>query len=118
MGIKMKTLFYPFRLVIARREPVQLSLTILNDCEEERRLTVKLQLPEDLSFTKGGFKNSELKRVDFIGPGEKKILYFEIYPKPTTRAGEHSIKIKVQEHTKDYRFTSNQYEETAELMVE
>jgi len=118
MAIKMKTLFHPFRLAIRRREPVQLSLTILNDCDEERRLTVKLQLPEDLSFTKGGFKNSELSRVDHIGAGEKKMLYYEIYAKPTSKEGDHSVKIKVQEHTKDYRYTSNQYEKFAELVVE
>ncbi len=118
MAIKIDTLFHPFRLVIARREAVQLSITLLNDSDEERMLTVKLQLPNDLSFTKGGFKNSELSRVSNIGPGEKKKLYYEIHAKPTAQDGEHPIHIKVQEHTKDYRYTQQQYGHVVELMVE
>ena len=110
--------FTPLRMILARREPVRLAVYIKNNGEEEKKLTVKTILSPQLAFTKGGFKNAELKRIDSIKPGEEKTFYFELHPKAGTREGEHDIRIRVQEHYSNFQYTQRQHEETFALLVE
>ncbi len=118
MAISITGRFTPLRLVLARREPVQLALYIRNDDEEEKRLTAKVILSPNLAFTKGGFKNSELVRIDSLKPGEEKTVYFELYPKISAKPGEEKVKIRVQEHHANYQYTKKQFETEFFLTVE
>jgi len=105
-------------MVLSRREPVQFSLSVRNEDEEEKKYTVKVILSPQLAFTKGGFKNSELIRIDGIRPGEEKSAYFDIYPKATACQREEIVRVKVQEHFANYQYTKNQYEAEFSLVVE
>jgi len=118
MSITVEGKFNPLRLKIERRQPVQFAAHIRNKGGEEKRLTVKVILSSSLAFTKGGFKNTELKRVDSIKPGEEKILYFDLFPKFGISPGEEAVKIRVQEHNANYEYTKNQHEVDFWLTVE
>lgn len=118
MSISINGRFTPLRMVLARKEPVQLSLYIRNESEDEKKLTVKVVLSPLLAFTKGGFKNTELIRIDSIKPGEEKTLYFELHPKINTRVGEENIRVRVQEHYSNFQYTKRQYEAVFTLKIE
>jgi len=117
MAISINGRFTPLQLVLSRREPVQLALYLRNNGNEEKRLTVKVSLSPALAFTKGGFKNSELLRVDSIKPGEEKTLYFDLFPKPGAKPGEQEIAVKIQEHYSNYQYTKAQYNASFTLKV-
>ena len=118
MVISVTGNFTPLRMVLARREPVQLALYIRSEGEEEKRLTAKVILSPNLAFTKGGFKNTELVRIDSLKPGEEKTIYFDLYPKISARAGEEKIRVRVQEHHANYQYTKKQFETEFSLTVE
>jgi len=118
MGITLSGRFNPLRMVLERREPVQFSLTLKNNDAKEKKLTVKLILSSDLAFTKGGFKNSDLIRIDSLKPGQEKLLYFDLHPKISTREGEQRISVRVQEHAQDFQFTKNQFNADFSLPVQ
>ena len=117
MAISVNGRFTPLQMVLSRREPVQFAAYLRNDGAEEKRLTVKVILGPLLAFTKGGFKNSDLLRVDSIKPGEEKTLYFDLYPKIGTRVGEQEIAVKVQEHYSNYQYTKSQVNASFTLKV-
>ncbi|MEM0360240.1 MAG: hypothetical protein QXK06_02800 [Candidatus Diapherotrites archaeon] len=118
MAIFVNCRFTPLRMVLSRREPVQMALFIRNENDKETKLTVKVMLSPKLAFTKGGFKNSELVRIDSIKPSEEKTLYFQIFPKASTDPGEEEIGVRVQEHLSNYQFADKQYENTFTLKVD
>jgi uncharacterized membrane protein len=105
-------------MVLSKREPVNFGLFVRNDDDTEKKLTVKVILPSDLAFTKGGFKTTELLRVDSIMPREEKTFYFELYPRHNTQAGEKEIRVIVQEHKENYQYTQNQFERIITFIVE
>lgn len=118
MVVSISGRFTPLRMFLSRRESVQFALYLRNEGSEEKRLTVKVMLSPHLAFTKGGFKNSELIRIDSIKPGEEKTLYFELHPKISTRPGEESVKVRVQEHYANFQYTKKQYNAGFSLKIE
>ena len=118
MAVSINGRFAPLRMVLARREPVQFSLSVKNEDEAEKKYTVKVLLSPQLAFTKGGFKNTELIRIDSIKPGEEKTAYFDLYPKGNATAREETVRVRVQEHFSNYQYTKNQYEADFTLVVE
>jgi len=118
MGIKIDYKFTPFRLVMKRREPVQLEVVIKNTGSETAKLSVKLVLSRQLSLDKGGLKTAALERVDSLNAGENKVFHYEISGKQSTMTGEQPIAIIVDEHYKDYNYIKNTTRLDAELIVE
>ncbi|MCX6802372.1 MAG: hypothetical protein NT067_04640 [Candidatus Diapherotrites archaeon] len=118
MAVFVNSRFTPLRMVLSRREPVQLTLYLRNENDKETKLTVRITLSTRLSFTKGGFKNSELVRIDSIKPNEEKTLYFQIFPKASTDPGDEPVEVRVQEHYGNFQFADKQYENTITLKVD
>ena len=118
MPVSIDYRFSPLRMILSKREPVAFDLFVRNDDNIEKKLTVKVILPADLAFTKGGFKTVELLRVDSIKPLEEKPFYFELYPRHNTQAGEKEIRVVIQEHRDNYQFTQNQYDKIITFIVE
>ncbi len=110
--------FSPLRMVLHKRDKVNFDLLIRNTDPETKNLTVRIMLPAELAFSKGGFKTAELVRIKGIKPNEEKILYFELHPKPSTSPGEKEINIRVQEHLDNYQYANKQYDKTITLIVE
>lgn len=116
--IEVKTTFTPLRMLLRRREPVELKLTLRNNGEKERKLTIRIEMPRQISFDKGGYRTAELTRVDSIKAGEVKSVYYNIYPKPSIQLEPQYINIIVQEHNTNYQFTENEYKANVELDVQ
>ncbi len=118
MGLTISGRFNPLRMVLTRREPVQFSLILKNNDAEEKKLTVKVILSPELAFTKGGFKNSELVRIDALAPGKEKTLYFNLHPKISTNETEQKVSVRVQEHAQNFQFAKSQFDSDFFLPVQ
>lgn len=118
MPIMIDYRFSPLRMVLHKRDKINFDLFVKNTDAEVKNLTVRVMLPPELAFSKGGFKTAELVRIEGIKPNEEKTLYFELYPKPSTTPGEKEIKVRVQEHLDNYQYANKQYDKTITLIVE
>jgi len=76
-----------------------------------------IALSNALSFGKGGYKTREVIRIERLLVGESKVFYFDIYPKPNTREGDHPVDIRVQEQTLNNEFTGDEYIHKAEIVI-
>ncbi len=118
MSVYINYRFTPLRLVLSKRDKITMDLFVKNASTETKNLTVRIILPKDLAFSKGGFKTAELFRVEKIKPNEERVFYLDIWPKHNTQAGEKEIRIIVQEHDTSYRYANKQYEKRISLIVE
>jgi len=81
-------------------------------------LTVNVRISNMLSFEKGGYKTEDQKRVDSLMPGEKKSIYYDVYPKHMARAGELPMLLHIIEHyNQDYKLVQNEIKRKLELTV-
>jgi hypothetical protein len=99
--VHIRTEFYPFRLVLARREPVQLTLQLRNDGKETRAYSVEVEVGRSLSLERAGAKMRDYKLVGNIFPGEKKKIYYDVFAKAATGDSSIPIDLRIHEHPKD-----------------
>ena len=99
--VYIKTSFFPYRLVLTRKEPVQLTVGIRNDQKKTRAYSIEVQVGNTLSIGRAGAKMNDYKQIGNVSPGEEKTLYYDIFSK--AHSGESSIPIdlRVHEHPKD-----------------
>jgi len=90
--------FMPLRLLLKRKEPTQLIVYAKND-SGEKSILVKVVGESGISFSKGGLKNVDSKRVE-LKENEEKQITFEIYPTPRTENKYYTITIQLKEYTK------------------
>lgn len=112
------TKYTPFRLKLTRRDPVQLTIDLENKGKESKVLSMELQLSNQLSLDKSGFRSNDTKRFDKLEPGKRKTLYYEIWPKQNTKAGEQPVILNVLEHYNDYSYVAKRYGKNIPLTVE
>lgn len=110
--------FHPLRMVLKRRSPVELDLMIRNPSKDKKKITVKVFLSPDLSFSKGGFKAMQTIKIDELKSNESKRIFLDIYPKPRIEPGEHPIEVLVEEHHLNYNTIKNQKKFKEFLRVE
>ncbi len=116
--LSINTHFHPFRLNLSRREPVQLSVEIINRGKESKMLTMELMLTRQFGLNKGGLQSGISKRIESLKPEETKLFYFDIYPKQMTRKGEHPIILNVFEHYRSFDFVERTHVKKMSLPVE
>ncbi len=99
--VYIKTSFFPYRMVLMRKEPVQLRVDIRNDQKEARAYSIETEVGRSLSIGNAGAKMSDFKHLGTLAPGQEKTLYYDIFAK--AHAGEESIPVdvRVHEHPKD-----------------
>jgi len=90
--------FTPFRMVLGRREPVELMVELSNKGSEEKTASIEIVLGRKLSLDRVGYKATEIKRIPNFKPGERKCYYYSIWPKGITEPGEETVIIKATEH--------------------
>ena len=118
MPVKVSTRFHPLRMVMKRREPVHFDVSVQNANPEPIKLTIRVMISSELSFSKGGFKAHESAKIENLAPGQVKTLMYELHPKPTVKAGEHLIEVIVDEHKQSFNQISNQIKHEDFLQVE
>ena len=118
MALKINTHFYPYRMVLKRRKPVELFVELTNNYPEKKLLTLEVRLPQELSLDKGGLKKGEQMRLGEIKTGEKKQFYFDIYSKANTLVGEYPVKVSIIENYKDYQYVSKELVRNLTLRID
>ncbi|MFH0970122.1 MAG: hypothetical protein V1776_01530 [Candidatus Diapherotrites archaeon] len=99
--VYIRTEFYPFRLVLARREPVQLTLDLRNDGKEERAFSIELEVGRPLSLERAGAKIRDYRQIGNLLPGQQKKIYYDIFSKSATDDPSIPLQLRVHEHPRD-----------------
>ncbi|MBN1941153.1 MAG: hypothetical protein JW772_03145 [Candidatus Diapherotrites archaeon] len=110
--------FAPYRLVLARREPVELRVDIANRGKEDKFATLEVKTSSRLSLDRVGYKTSDLKRLPVLKPGERKCFYFQIWPKNAQPGTEETVLIKTVETHAQSRQVKKEYIEKKSIAVE
>lgn len=118
MDISINTHFHPFRMVLARKKPIQLTVELINRGEEEKIVSLELMLSRTLSLDKSGLVTGKIERIPSFKPGEKKKYYFDIYQKAHTTIGEIPVILKVYEHYRDYKYIQKEFTKNLSITVQ
>jgi hypothetical protein len=116
IGINAK--FAPYRMVLNRREPVQLKVELANKGSETEMVSLEVKIGARLSLDRVGYKTSDIKRIDALQPKQSKIVYFDIWPKNASRTSEEPVRIRATEHNGNYNSTKDEYFENLSLTIE
>jgi len=116
--IEIRTNFTPYKMKISRREPVVLSLELINSGKEKEIVSFEFVLGQQFSLEKTGYKSEKTEKIPAFGPGEKKKYYFEIWPKQMLRAGEQGMRLTVIEHYQSFNYVKRKQEKVLKLTVE
>ncbi|MEK6957737.1 MAG: hypothetical protein AABW99_02050 [archaeon] len=116
--LEIKATFFPFRLKLSRREPVQLKFSITNVGKETEMVSYEVSTNTALSFDSTGFKAKIMNRIGSMEPGKGTEQYADLFPKPYLREGTHKMTISATEHYKNYDFVKRQYTKTLELIID
>src|SRR3989338_862397 len=119
MSVSINGTFFPLRLSLRRKEPVELKVEIVNRGNNSKMLTVGVTVARSLSLDKGGLKNNATERVEALLPGEKRTFYFNIFARPQfADSGEFPVGISVKEYGRNYSEIIEEYEKQMGLKVE
>jgi len=116
--IDVRTAFNPFKMKLSRKEPVVLSLELKNSGNEPEIISFDMQLGQQFSFERSGFKNTVSKKIADFKPGDTEKFYFDIWPKQMVRAGEQPIRLTVTEHYKGFNYVKRKQVKMLKLGVE
>ena len=103
----------PFRLSLRDQRPLLLEVNIRNNAQRERKYVVSIETDSNLSLSVSGLARYGEKKTKTLYPGESETVVFKIYPRPTTRPGEYTVKVSVDECLDSY----NQVLDRRELVV-
>ena len=110
--------FNPFRMKLSRREPVQLSVEVVNRGADDTMVTLEVSLPGQLSMEHGGYRKNDVQKIPQLKPGERKRFYYELWPKQATRIGDEHVLIAAVEHHQSFDYVKKEYRKTVPLPVE
>jgi len=79
--LEVRTTFTPFKARISRREPVSLSIEVVNGGQEPEIASFELELGGQFSLEKTGYKSEAMEKIGELKPGENKKYYYDIWPK-------------------------------------
>jgi hypothetical protein len=96
--IDLRAELTPFRMLIARKEPVELMVELNNNSNQAQMVSLEIFSGEMLAFDKGGRMNYQSKKISEFKAGERIRDYYNIYPRPNTEKSIQTITIVVCEH--------------------
>ena len=95
--VYIKTSFFPYRLVLARKQPVQFTIDIRNDEGKDKAYVLELEVPRALGLESSGPKCMDYKQLGIIPAGVGKRLYYDIYGKAASEDTVYPVTVKVCE---------------------
>lgn len=116
--LSINTYMHPFRLNLKDKAPVELKIELKNRSDEDKMVSVVLDLPKALSLDKSGISSDSEKRLGMLKPKEEKVLYYQIYPKNKTGIGRYTGELKLNEHYRNYNYVIKEYKKKIEVKVE
>ena len=96
--IDVKAELTPFRMVLARREPLQLLIEMTNNSNKVQMVSLEISGGNYLAFDKGGRMRILTKKFDSFKPGETIRDYYNVYPAANADRAEDVITVLVAEH--------------------
>ncbi|MFH1752452.1 MAG: hypothetical protein ABH821_05965 [archaeon] len=117
MSLEIKTNLYPYRMVLSRKQPVELFVEVKNSGIEDKLVSMQLLLSQAFGLSKGGLNNSIEKQLGLMKPNESKSFYFDIHPKQIARIGEYPLRLKVKEHYQNYDYAMKEHVKDLNLKV-
>jgi hypothetical protein len=96
--IDIKTELNPMRLLLARRDPIELMVELVNNSNKDQMITLTIITGDQIAFDKGGRSNFQIKKINSFKAGERIRDYYNIYPKPMAERGAQIIQVRVDEH--------------------
>ncbi len=116
--LDIRTSFTPFKMKISRREPISLCIEIENDGAETEIVSFELNLGQQFSFEKTGFKTTAVVKIPEFKPGDIKKSYYDIWPKQAARIGEQAISLVVLEHYQGFNYVKKKHNRVLKVSVE
>ena len=116
--MELVTRFTPFRMKLSNREPVQLSVEVVNNESVDKMLTVTTLLSRALSFDKGGYRVDTSEKIEKLAPGKSRKFYYDLFPKPGIRSGEIPVRVKLTEYYNSFEYVQNEIVKNTSLKVE
>ena len=96
--IDLKAELNPMRMVLLRREPIELMVELNNNSNKSQMVSVNIFTGEMLGFDKGGRMTYQGKKISEFKAGERIRDYYNIYPRPNAEKSTQTIIIEVNEH--------------------
>ncbi len=117
MTLNISSNFYPYRLLLKRKDPVELKVQVVNTGEKPTMVSLHIALDRNLAFDKGGLKSAIMEKMDSLAPNERKTFTYEVFAKGFAYPGTYPILMKAMEHYQTYRFADKEYTKNFDLVV-
>ncbi len=117
MSLNISSIFYPYRLILRRKEPVELKVEVTNKGDKDKMVSIQLMMDRNLALDKSGLKSAAMEKIDSLKPNEKKTFVYNVFPKGFTPPGTYSIKLKTMEHYQSYSYADKEYLKELPLVV-
>jgi uncharacterized membrane protein len=118
MGLEIKSNLFPYRMVLKRKEPVELRVEVANRSADKKLVSLQIALARAIAFDRGGLENGAVNRLGELQPNEAKEFYFKVYPKQGVKTMSYPIQIRVFEHFNSYDYIARKVVKNLELKVE
>jgi len=96
--IDLRAELSPIRMVIARREPVELMVELNNNSNKSQMISIEIFAGDQLAFDKGGRVSLQSKKIIDFKAGEHLRDYYNIFPRPNATKSTQVIQIVLNEH--------------------
>jgi hypothetical protein len=116
--VQIRTNLYPYRLILSRREPVQLTVDIKNDQREDRAYSIEVNVPRSLGLERAGAKMQDYKLLGDFAPMQEKRIYYDIFHKAAVDAESYPINVFVHEHPKGSREVKRTVSRRIDLIIQ
>lgn len=118
MTVNIKVAFFPFRMYLKRKEPVELVIEIKNNSDKTKLLSMQLAASRVLSLDTSGINKGAEQKIGELAPGQSTKLKYEVFAKPTADYGEYPVRVKVFEHYNSYDYIMQEYTKNVKLKIE
>ena len=104
MGLVIRTSVFPIRAKYRAKEPWELSVEVENQGMEAKKVSVVIELPDQVSFSTVGLTNSFEKQFEKFNGGEKASFRMPVFQTNAADVGYFPGKVIVEEHVHDFGY--------------
>lgn len=109
MGVVIRTSIFPLRAKFRDKEPFELNIELENEDQSQKKITVTIDLPEQVSFSTVGLTNRYEKQYESFKGKEKISLKLPVYQSNSTEEGQFMGKVVAEEHIHDFGYHGKTY---------
>jgi len=118
MTVIINSYFTPYRILVRKKEPVQLTVEITNRDDIERLMSLEILSSQQLAFDKTGASRKIVEKLGELRPNEKRVYYYHVWPRLVSREGYYPLVIRALTHHLNYDYITAIYTKRLELRAE